>query len=155
MIARFLQQRLFRVPVSRSGVRSRLLPPIKQATESRVALILSSGVVIGPPFFTLNALRTVGPTVLFIKIFKRTREALIIFNDACSIGLMNHVWLRHCLHNHFMLCYMTSWCTTDWHVPNKIPKWRFSLQSFIHMWMPLILKKVPDQQFSYIKFIKL
>lgn len=106
MIARFLQQRPFGVPVSRSGVRSRLLPPIKQATESRAALILSSGVVIGPPFFTLNALRTVGPTVLFIKIFKRTREALIIFNDACSIGLMNHVWLRHCLHNHFMLCYM-------------------------------------------------
>lgn len=82
MIARFLQQRPFRVPVSRSGVRSRLLPPIKQATESYAALILSSGVVIGPPFFTLNALRTVGPTVLFVKIFKRTREALIIFNDA-------------------------------------------------------------------------
>lgn len=101
MIARFLQQRPFGVPVSRSGVRSRLLPPIKQATESRAALILSSGVVIGPPFFTLNALRTVGPTVLFIKIFKRIREALIIFNDACSIGLMNHVWIATLLAQSF------------------------------------------------------
>ena len=101
MIARFLQQRPFGVPVSRSGVRSRLLPPIKQATESRAALILSSGVVIGPPFFTLNALRTLGPTVLFIKIFKRTREALIIFNDACSIGLMNHVWIATLLAQSF------------------------------------------------------
>lgn len=42
-----------------------------------------------------------GPTVLFIKIFKRTREALIIFNDACSIGLMNHEWIATLLAQSF------------------------------------------------------